>query len=379
MAHDLSSLQTDWLRVARRENNTKRSYLLVNPLQAKHMPVAPSKALALFSTLADQLRRAYPHDRFLVVGFAETATAIGAAVAAALDAPAYYVHTTRETLPGLPHLVDFHESHSHAVEQILYCPQWPQWIAHVNHILFVEDELTTGNTLLNFVQALSERALLPDSIAITAASLVNGMQEAHMKRFREQNIACHFLFSLDHVALDEALQQHGFGTPEADRSPTPSRDFTSVQLHGKPEPRFGLSANAYPSACLSFAQRALSSIPPFRQHDSVLVLGTEECMYPAIMLGHVLEKSGHCVLTHATTRSPIEPHQTAGYPLFERHSLPSVYDRSRQTFLYNLAPYDRVIIVTDAAPEKAEFGLQALAGALQHHACPAISVVHWLP
>ena len=32
----------DTLRIAKRYNNPKRSYLLVNPLQAKHIPVSPA-------------------------------------------------------------------------------------------------------------------------------------------------------------------------------------------------------------------------------------------------------------------------------------------------------------------------------------------------
>ena len=37
--------QQDLLRVARRVNNTKRSYLLVNPLQAKHIPLTANQAI----------------------------------------------------------------------------------------------------------------------------------------------------------------------------------------------------------------------------------------------------------------------------------------------------------------------------------------------
>ncbi len=71
----------DTLRIAKRYNNPKRSYLLVNPLQAKHIPVSPAAALEMMGALGDQVAAKYPEAR-LVIGFAETATAIGAAVAA---------------------------------------------------------------------------------------------------------------------------------------------------------------------------------------------------------------------------------------------------------------------------------------------------------
>ena len=76
----------DTLRIAKRYNNPKRSYLLVNPLQAKHIPVSPAAALEMMGALGNQVAAKYPEAR-LVIGFAETATAIGAAVAARLGPP----------------------------------------------------------------------------------------------------------------------------------------------------------------------------------------------------------------------------------------------------------------------------------------------------
>ena len=45
----------DTLRIAKRYNNPKRSYLLVNPLQAKHIPVSPTAALEMMSALGGQV------------------------------------------------------------------------------------------------------------------------------------------------------------------------------------------------------------------------------------------------------------------------------------------------------------------------------------
>lgn len=49
--------EKDLVKIAKRENNTKRNYLVVDPLQGKHIPVVPSKALDLFTALADTFRR----------------------------------------------------------------------------------------------------------------------------------------------------------------------------------------------------------------------------------------------------------------------------------------------------------------------------------
>lgn len=76
------------LRIAKRFQNSKRPYLLVNPLQAKHIPVRPSQAADMMEALGDLLARKYPQTK-LVIGFAETATAIGAVVAERLHRTVY--------------------------------------------------------------------------------------------------------------------------------------------------------------------------------------------------------------------------------------------------------------------------------------------------
>ena len=44
------------VRIAKRENNPKRNYLVVNRLQGKHIPVAPREAFDMFRALADRVR-----------------------------------------------------------------------------------------------------------------------------------------------------------------------------------------------------------------------------------------------------------------------------------------------------------------------------------
>lgn len=144
----------DTLRIAKRYNNPKRSYLLVNPLQAKHIPVSPAAALEMMGALGDQVAAKYPEAR-LVIGFAETATAIGAAVAARLGPDCLYVHTTREALDG--DWILFREEHSHAAEHRLCADHLADWIDRSPAIVFVDDEFSTGRTLINMVQQLRER------------------------------------------------------------------------------------------------------------------------------------------------------------------------------------------------------------------------------
>ena len=70
--------------VAKRENNSRRNYLVLNRLQAKHVPASPKRALDYFEELAGQVKEKFGGERLLLVGFAETATGIGAALAVKL-------------------------------------------------------------------------------------------------------------------------------------------------------------------------------------------------------------------------------------------------------------------------------------------------------
>ena len=141
-------VENDLVRIAKRENNNKRNYLIVDPLQGKHIPVSPSRSLGLFSDLAKTVEEEYKDERLLVIGFAETATAVGAGVAIILDAK--YIQTTRENIPDVEYLF-FSEEHSHATEQKLVKNDIDAVIKDIDRIIFVEDEVSTGKTIVNII------------------------------------------------------------------------------------------------------------------------------------------------------------------------------------------------------------------------------------
>lgn len=145
--------ESDIVAVAKRKNNKKRNYLVVNRLQGKHIPVSPKSAFDMFGELADVVKKKYEGQKLLVIGFAETATAIGTHVARETDS--YYIQTTREEVEGAEYIY-FSESHSHATEQRLVKNDLDKVLKKIDKILFVEDEVTTGNTIMNIVNMLKK-------------------------------------------------------------------------------------------------------------------------------------------------------------------------------------------------------------------------------
>ena len=87
-------------------------------------------------------------------------------------------------------------------------------------------------------------------------------------------------------------------------------------------------------------------------------------MLPGLLIGRVLEECGAAhVFFHATTRSPIGISAAEGYPIRAGCRLQSFYEAGRTTYIYNLEPYDHVLIVTDAE-RASEVGVQSLLAAL---------------
>ena len=102
----------------------------------------------------------------------------------------------------------------------------------------------------------------------------------------------------------------------------------------------------------------------FEKGQSILVLGTEEFMYPPLYVAEKLQALGYQVKCHATTRSPITVSRECGYPLHVRYELVSLYEEGRRTFIYDLERYDSVWIFTDAA-NPVEGGICSLWNALR--------------
>ncbi len=340
--------QEDLLRIAKRVKNTKRSYLLVNPLQGKHIPVSPAAALEMMHTLGDALAEQYPDTR-LVIGFAETATAVGAAIASRFGGDCVYLPTTREEVPGVRDWVIFSEEHSHATLQKLCGDGLGERFEATGSVILVDDEISTGKTLRNMVLQL--RAHYPQLAekGLVAASLLNRVTPENEGLLAEAGVVCASLVKLTGDRAAEAAE--GFQVEEAAPVEAGSRRWSHLALDCPPlpNPRGGISIRSYLSSCEGLARAFEEAAGPLLHGiEGAVVLGTEECMYPALILGRCLEEGGMAVRCHATTRSPIGVCSAAGYPITSGARLDSFYEAGRSTYLYNFAPCGALIVVSDA-------------------------------
>ena len=391
--------EAELVRIAKRENNTRRKYLVVNRLQGKHIPVSPKEALQMFRSLAELIKEAYPSERLLMVGFAETATAIGAAVA--IECQAAYMQTTREVIDGVDYLY-FSESHSHATEQKLVKTDLDKIIGKTDRIIFIEDEVTTGNTILNIVRLIQKTYAKPFSFAV--ASILNGMNEEALENYKNLKIPVHYLVKTAHDTYTEIAEQYqADGTchictkpqeKEVEQQKEVQQQIEMQQTKEAQQPievqeisgwinaRRLHTADTYKQACEQLWQEIQQKYGYTKYTKEtetgrrILVLGTEEFMYPALYVGAKLEEAGYTVRMHATTRSPIAVSKEEKYPLHTRYELASLYDKNRITFVYDLTEYEEVLVLTDAQKQETE-GWESLQRALTLNHNRQIRGIRW--
>lgn len=359
------------ISIAKRENNQKRSYLLVNRLQGKYVPAAPVEALLLCKRLAGRLPQKYMQEKLLVIGFAETATAVGAAIAAELGAD--YIQTTREPVKGVSFL-EFTEAHSHATEQKLVKEDIDQAIKYVERILFIDDELTTGKTIRNIISLLRQE--YGNRMLFSAAVFVNGMDQVSEQCFLEENIELHYLVKTDNSAYTAIADRYrGDGEYKKMDVGEPACEYRVFPADGYLNARRLVNGTSYRTSCEQLWRQIAEKIL-FSPGQTVLVLGTEEFMFPALYLARQMEQSGCLVRFHATGRNPITVSSEPEYPLHVRYELASFYDACRKTYLYDIGRYDQVYIVTDA-PENGTEGIYSLVNALVSCGNQSITLIRW--
>lgn len=335
------------LTLAKRVNNPKRSYLLVDPLQGKHIPVKASSARTMMAALGEQLRNKV-QGTYLVIGFAETATAVASVVAETLGGDCFLCLTTREPEENVREWLTFEEEHSHATTQKLCLDGLEEELSRAGSIILVDDEISTGRTLINIVNKLKSRFSMLAGKSFVAASLINRVDEEHLRLLAEANIRCEALLTLPNEDYDSAVA--GIDVCQAPPAqPGPEGRPSWERAVSLPDPRRGVRAGAYRAACAGACEELAGEIAPRVRGKRVRVLGTEECMFPGLLLAERLEREGAAsVLFHATTRSPIGLSGEENYPIFNGYSLPSFYEHARNTYLYDIGPCDLLIVWTDA-------------------------------
>ncbi|WP_425245127.1 phosphoribosyltransferase [Streptomyces sp. NEAU-NA10] len=389
----------DLLGLALRRN-PKRAHLLVSHVLGKHVPQSPSVVYGYGFALGRRVRELLGEEaeRAVVLGYAETATGLGHSVADGLGS-APYLHSTRRPVPGVAPAGGFEESHSHATSHLLL-PEDPALLVGDGPLVLVDDEFSTGNTVLNTVRDLHERYPRRRYVVVALVDMRSAADAGRLRDFaREIGARVDLVAAASGtVILPEGVLEKGQdlvaryesthpGAPggvdtrlrhgarpatdgphpedERTRQTRPHGHLTRVDLrwprnlpdggrHGfTPAHRTRLEG-----ALPAMAARLAETLPTDAR--SVLVLGFEELMYAPLRLARELEQVvGAEVRYSTTTRSPVLAVDDPGYAIrsrlvFPAHDEPA--DGPGERYAYNVAGggFDAVVAVVDSVADTGE-------------------------
>jgi adenine/guanine phosphoribosyltransferase-like PRPP-binding protein len=339
--------------------NPRRAQLLVSRVLGKHVPVDPALVLAVGARLGDLVRAALGGAAAAVLGYAETATGLGHAVAAALAAP--YLHSTRRAVPTARPWAEFAEAHSHATGHLLL-PD-PGFALAGDVLVLVDDELSTGATARDTIRAV--HAVAPRGRYLIAA-LVDVRSDVDRARLRQ--FAAELGAAVDVVAvacgalhLPDGLPDLVAGLPDVSEPPAVRPAATLTWHRGCwPATARESARHGFTPADDQHARTSAAGVADRLRHAlsgrSVLVVGTEELMYVPTLLAAALRDHGSAVRVCSTTRSPVRVLDEPGYPIRAVLSFPSsdpAADGAGPRFLYNVpaGEFDEVVLVVDAAAD----------------------------
>ncbi len=376
---------TDLFRMAARINK-KRQFLFVSTVLGKHLAVHPQIPLLTGTLLAmlyqqqligqkemalsavvkalkdganlDEVQKSVEGtieltEETLFIGFAETATALGHAVFNAFHSNAMYIHTTREVLPDFEPFITFEEEHSHATSHRIYTEE-PEFLLQAKRIVLIDDEITTGNTVINIIETLRQKFPLVKQYAVL--SILDWRSEQQQSIFKQLevqwDISIEFIsimcgnFSCSGIPSLTSTQPNLRTQATEDMAlwpiqvPVDRKFYRSVAENGlvNNQPylvatgRFLLTSNQHVAQKKSL-QAIAKQLQELRTNGPALVIGTGEFMYVPMQIASYL---GNGVYFQSTTRSPIYCTDDLGYTITEKIAFESPENNGVTNYLYNL-------------------------------------------
>lgn len=401
--------------------NKKRPFLFVSKVLGKHLAVQPQIPLLTGALLAMRfaemaLQQTHPYtekavraiktksdlsvlnqiwkqpvmlpEKHLIIGFAETATALGHAFFRACDHRASYIHTTREEICGMEPIIRFEEEHSHATSHRMYTENENLLMDH-RHIILVDDEISTGKTNLNIIDQLKKA--YPHLAYFTVVSILDWRNESQRAAYEEQ--AEKLGITLNVVSLmagdmrvEGAVEEKEELIKKEAQSIAVEQveyELPSVLSYHSFSEDGSICTDPYYAGTGRFSitkekeyiveqeiEGLSSALRKKRVGGKALVIGTGECMYIPMQIASRL---GEDVYFQSTTRSPIYSHEQT--LIYNKFCFESPENAGVTNYLYNIpkGKYQEVIIVLERLASKK--GLEELLASLSTIGAARITLV----
>lgn len=366
----------DLVSIGYRDNNSKRNFLFISKVLGKHIEVKPNicrvTGFLLVSTILgttketsilinyiknyedndininEIMKLTYrTNEKLVVIGFAETATGIGMSVASAIE-NSYYVTTTRENIEGIKSFLNFEEEHSHATTHKCF-PEDIYKLREADRIILVDDEITTGKSMLNIIKELKRNTGVRKYEILTILDWRNIEYRELYKDFIRKNkveIEVRALISGDIEVEDNNVYCYKKENLLSEKMNVNYLNILSRKgQYLKFTGRFGVDFDDIKKTeeeCIKAANKIQEIIG---DNKKILVLGHGENIYIPSRIASYLEGD---VYFKSTTRSPIYCSDERSYLINERSIF---YHNGVKYYFYNKSRieenYDKVILITE--------------------------------
>ncbi len=332
--YKMGKFSTDELFDIAERNNPKRAFLFVSKVLGKHIPVSPAKMRKSYRELSQMLPDNI-NGEAIFIGMAETAVGLAAGVfheAKSKFDKAFLLTSTRHAM-NAELLCEFKENHSHATDHLIYLPQDKAMRASLNNaenLILIDDEMTTGNTFTNLIQALWNTHYFKNIKRIIILTLVNWNQEPIS--YPDIEVQCYAL-----------LNGNWTWQPDLNAPPPtmPEVNITNQNDNVIIGPQDWGRLGSHESDDNLGQQIAV------QPDKSILVIGSGEFLWKPFLLAERLEKQGANVLFGSTTRSPI----AIGSAIKSAISFTDNYGQGIPNFIYNIAhqEFDKILLCVETA------------------------------
>lgn len=297
------------------------------------------------------------------IGYAETATGLGQLVAEELGT--YYIHSTRHSAHGKrsvrPYGV-FEEAHSHAPSHQLL-PTSHAALSNADTLVLVDDELSTGATIVNTILALHNVTHHGHYVVASLVDLRSETDKGRLDALAAElgcrisvvalaNGGIHLPADLPNRAASFIEQFPAHENPRQVSGRVSVLDLSDI-VPGVRSPRFGVDVCSIPQLAPCIADEIAVGTP---DSGRVLVLATEEFMALPLATAHGLQSRlpNSDIRYSTSTRSPIAVLDQAGYAVRSTvrfHSHDETVDGPGPRYAYNFAHpegrFDEVVIMAE--------------------------------
>lgn len=375
----------DLMVVANRANNPKRNFLFVSKLLGKHIEVNPNVCRAagrllaslMYSnnsgnincmvdlikgkdideeTIIEELNKPIQtEDKNFILGFAETATGLGMAVASSIE-NSHYQTTTRESIVDIKNILSFEEEHSHATNHKCFT-LYQDRIKEADRIILVDDEITTGNSMRNLIRELVKITDVKEFVILSILDWRSKENIDNMYNLQEElNVSIDVLslvsgsFSTDDKSVyidneSKSLTDNTFVKELEVLDRIEIQTENGVKDYYIHSGRFGVD-HSYIQKIENQCKQIAKSINETLDDDlKILILGHGEDIYIPSRVAAYIKGD---VKFKTTTRSPILCKDEDSYPIKSKY----IFEHEDvKYFLYNKKEmeenFDKVILLTE--------------------------------